>query len=76
MYIFPEMLDMALQDNGLDDFPSDLHKIACENALICNPLVTRRDDLSELAKRIFEIPEEELKTMTYGDVWTRLFYDF
>lgn len=71
MYIVPASLGMALEDNGLKEFPSAAYKEAAEMALLDNPNITNRDCLGEQLKIILAVPEEELFVKPVED-WRKL----
>lgn len=64
MYIVPSSLDMALEDNGLAEWPSIQHQEAAEIVLLGNPCITNRDVLAEQAKIILDIPADQILKMS------------
>lgn len=58
MYVNEILLYMALEDNGLEEFPSETHHQICKHLLLGNPNITTRDGLRESAKRVLSLSEE------------------
>ena len=66
MYIFPEMIDMGLQEG--QEWPTEYHKIVAQNVLLCNETITTRDALTQGVQNILKIPEDKIKTITFEDL--------
>ena len=66
MYIFPEMIDMGLEEK--QEWPNKAFREVAKNILLCNPRVTTRDALNQGVQKVLSIPEDEIKTVTFADL--------
>lgn len=66
MYIFPEMINMGLNEG--QQWPSETHKNVARNLLLCNRLVFTRDLLTDGVQWILSKPVEFWETATLDDV--------
>ena len=62
MYMFPEMIDMGLQEN--QDWPSSSHRIVAQKLLLCNPRVFTRQALMDYCSIINKLTKEEVEKLT------------
>lgn len=63
MYIFPKMLEMTNVT-----FKSEAHRKVAENILLCNPLVTTMNSLTDGCEKINKIPKTKIKEVTLADL--------
>lgn len=66
MYIFDDMINMGLKEN--QEWPSIYHEGVAKNLLLCNPMVTTRDTLTEGVQWVLSHSEEWAKTVTIEQI--------
>lgn len=72
MYIFPEMIDLGLPDDGSLEFPSEDHRAVAQALALGNPNVTTRDQLAFIVREVCNIPVEKIRTVCPRDLSTEL----
>jgi len=66
MYVFPEMIDMGL-DEG-QEWPNEIYKMVAQSILLCNPMITSRDDLTNGVQKVLLIPDDKIREITFADL--------
>lgn len=62
MYMMADMIDMGLEDG--QKWPTPAHREVACNLALCNPMVTRRDDLTAIVQKVLKIPKSKIKMVT------------
>lgn len=81
MYVFPSMLIQDAEEAGIkvpedpdkynkEDYP---HFHALCNVCLCNPDITNRDQIIYNTKIISKIPNNKIRTITYGEMLDKLY---
>lgn len=66
MYIMETMIDLGLNEG--QKWPSEYHKDLAIAIGLCNPMVTKRDQLIEIVQAVMAIPESALEGITWGEI--------
>ena len=74
MYIFPEMIDMGLNED--QEWPNEIYKMVSQNILLCNPMITTRDALTNGVQKVLLIPDDKIREITFADLSDYGFEEF
>lgn len=66
MYMFPNMIDLGLKED--QEWPNEVYKVVAQRVLLCNPLVTTRDALTNGVQKILSIPDDKIETVSVNDL--------